>query len=137
MAARNRTRPKPTSHPSKRVAIYARRSKEDRDKTASLPEQIEACRRYAEERGWGEIVRVEGENRSGVSGFDRPVFQRLIKAAEAGSNALRAAAGKLSTEARLNARRVEDEGGAPRLQPRERIRSSCRLGFRGKSEVKR
>ena len=85
MAARNRTRPKPTSHPSKRVAIYARRSKEDRDKTASLPEQIGACRRYVQERGWGEIVRVEGENRSGVSGFDRPVFQRLIKAAEGGA----------------------------------------------------
>jgi DNA invertase Pin-like site-specific DNA recombinase len=64
--------------PSKRVALYVRRSIDDGDATCSLPEQEKACRVYA--KSIGEVVHVYRENHSGVSGFDRPVFQEMLAA---------------------------------------------------------
>jgi len=84
VANRTSGRKSSPSQSVKRVAIYARRSKDDGDETISLPEQVADCRKYVNERGWGEIVRVDRENRSGVSGFNRPVFVDLVEAAEAG-----------------------------------------------------
>jgi DNA invertase Pin-like site-specific DNA recombinase len=73
---------KTVSGRARRVWIYCRRSKDDGDQTISLPEQETECRRYA--AGLGEVVRVERENKSGVSGFDRPVFMAMVAAAERG-----------------------------------------------------
>lgn len=78
MAKDNRKRSTPDA--SKRVAIYARRSKADKDTTISLPQQEAACRKYAGEQGWGRVVVVKTENRSGVTGSGRPVFMDLIAA---------------------------------------------------------
>jgi len=67
------------SKTSQRVALYVRRSIDDGDATCSLPEQERACRSYA--KSIGEVVNVYRENESGVSGFDRPVFQAMLAAA--------------------------------------------------------
>ncbi|MGE3465229.1 MAG: recombinase family protein [Pseudomonadales bacterium] len=64
----------------KRVAIYCRRSKDDGDQTISLPEQEAECRRFASTLGV--VNRVVRENHSGVTGFDRPMFEQLIQAGE-------------------------------------------------------
>ncbi|MBL4846938.1 MAG: recombinase family protein [Planctomycetes bacterium] len=52
--------------------------------TASHPEQEEACRRYAQNEDLGQVIRIERENQSGTSGFDRPKFRALVEAAERG-----------------------------------------------------
>jgi site-specific DNA recombinase len=72
---------RPTRDPTspKRVVIYARRSIDDGDATCSLPEQERSCRAYAQTIG--SVVRVFKENASGVTGFDRPVFQEMMSAA--------------------------------------------------------
>ncbi len=72
------------SRSARRVKVYCRRSKDDGDQTVSLPEQEAECRRYAEAEALGEVIGVERENRSGVSGFDRPVFMKMIASAERG-----------------------------------------------------
>lgn len=69
---------------ARRVWIYCRRSKDDGDQTVSLPEQEAECQRYTVAEALGEVMRVEKENKSGVSGFDRPVFMKMIAAAERG-----------------------------------------------------
>ena len=65
----------------KRVAIDARRSDTSGDRDRSLPEQVSACRRWAEERGH-EVARVYEELGSGVTGSGRPVFLSVIEDAE-------------------------------------------------------
>jgi DNA invertase Pin-like site-specific DNA recombinase len=69
----------PAPKASKRVVLYVRRSIDDGDVTCSLPEQERACRSYS--KSIGEVVRVYRENESGVSGFDRPIFQEMLVAA--------------------------------------------------------
>lgn len=64
-----------------RVAIYARRSDESGTRDRSLPEQVAACRAWAEERGH-EVVRVYEEVGSGVTGSTRAVFQGMISDAQ-------------------------------------------------------
>lgn len=64
-----------------RVAIYARRSDESGTRDRSLPEQVAACRRWAEERGY-EVVQVYEELGSGVTGATRPHFNRMIADAQ-------------------------------------------------------
>lgn len=70
-------------HGTKRVAIYARRSKEHGDRDVSIAEQIEACRRWSEKLGFL-VAEVFEERRSGATGKDRPEFLRAIAAAQRG-----------------------------------------------------
>jgi len=60
---------------TKRAAIYARVSTEDQGRGYSLPTQLEACRRYAQERGFV-IVGEFAEEFSGAT-LDRPQLDRL------------------------------------------------------------
>ena len=71
---------KQTNQP-RRVAIYARRSDESGDRDRSIRDQVGACRRWAEERGYP-VVRVYDELGSGVNGADRPIFVEMIETAE-------------------------------------------------------
>jgi site-specific DNA recombinase len=69
---------------SARAAIYARVSTEDQARHGySLESQLEACRKYAQERGW---VVVAEEVDGGVSGasLDRPGLNRIRDLAQAG-----------------------------------------------------
>lgn len=70
----------PTTTATKRVAIYARRSKDDGQKDVSIPEQIAECRKWAESRGHV-VVATFQENKSGVT-FDRPQFQAMLAGAK-------------------------------------------------------
>lgn len=62
---------------SKRVVTYARVSTEDQAKHGySLPSQIEACRKYADEHGWAIVAEISDEGVSGAT-FDRPGLDRI------------------------------------------------------------
>ena len=66
-----------------RAAIYARVSTEHQEKHGySLPSQLEACRKYAKERGW-QVVTEETDDVSGAT-IDRPGWERVLDMAEAG-----------------------------------------------------
>lgn len=69
---------------TRRVAIYARRSRPDRDKDVSIVEQVQACRRWVEEQGHEVTEVYEEPGLSGATGGDRPVFTRMIRDAERG-----------------------------------------------------
>ena len=66
-----------------RVAIYARYSS-DNQREASLADQVEVCRRYAERMGWAVVAVFEDAALSGSSARLRPGFQRMVLAAEFG-----------------------------------------------------
>ncbi|MHB8533776.1 MAG: recombinase family protein, partial [Solirubrobacteraceae bacterium] len=65
----------------KRVAIYARRSDETGDRDRSIVEQVDICRRWADERGHS-VVRVYEELGSGTSGEDRAIFCAMVADAQ-------------------------------------------------------
>ena len=68
---------------SKRVALYARVSTEDQARYGySLPSQLEACRKYAEERGWTVVAEVSEDGVSGAT-LDRPGLDRIRDMAQA------------------------------------------------------
>ena len=68
----------------KRVSTYARVSTEDQAKHGySLPTQMEACRKYAEERGWSVVAEISDDGISGAA-FDRPGLDRIRDMAQAG-----------------------------------------------------
>jgi site-specific DNA recombinase len=67
--------------PARRAVIYARYS-DDLQRAESIADQIEVCRRYAEQQGWTVIATYDDAARSGGSRF-RPGFQRLLADAEA------------------------------------------------------
>jgi DNA invertase Pin-like site-specific DNA recombinase len=69
---------------TKRVAIYARRSRPDKDKDVSIVEQVQACRRWVEEHAYEVTEVYEEPGLSGATGEGRPVFQRMIRDAERG-----------------------------------------------------
>lgn len=63
-----------------RAVIYARYSS-DHQREASIEDQLEVCRRYAERQGW-KIVEVYADQAlSGASRF-RPAFQQMLADAE-------------------------------------------------------
>jgi len=69
---------------SKRVVTYARVSTEDQAKHGySLPSQMEACRRYAEDRGWSVVAEVSDDGISGAI-LDRPGLDRIRDMAQTG-----------------------------------------------------
>jgi site-specific DNA recombinase len=64
-----------------RAVIYPRYSS-DQQREASIEDQVEVCRRYAQVQGW-EVVRVYPDHAlSGASRF-RPAFQQMLADAEA------------------------------------------------------
>jgi site-specific DNA recombinase len=65
-----------------RAAIYARYSSENQ-REASIADQVEVCRRYAERQGWAVTAVYDDAAISGASRM-RPGFQRLLADAEAG-----------------------------------------------------
>jgi site-specific DNA recombinase len=68
---------------SKRVVTYSRVSTEDQAKHGySLPSQIEACRKYAEERGWTVVAEISDDGISGAT-LDRPGLDRIRDMAQA------------------------------------------------------
>lgn len=68
---------------SKRVVTYSRVSTEDQVKHGySLASQMEACRKYAEERGWAVVAEVTDDGVSGAT-FDRPGLDSIRNMAQA------------------------------------------------------
>jgi site-specific DNA recombinase len=60
-----------------RVVTYARVSTEDQAKHGySLPSQIEACRKYAEQQGWSVVAEISDDGVSGAI-LDRPGLDRI------------------------------------------------------------
>ena len=59
-----------------RAVIYSRYSSE-LQREASIEDQIEVCRRYAEQHGWVIVAHYEDRALSGASRF-RPGYQRLV-----------------------------------------------------------
>lgn len=57
-----------------RAVVYASVSKEAE---TSLQEQIEACRKYAEEQGWN-VVSTAKDNKADESAIDRPGFRDML-----------------------------------------------------------
>jgi site-specific DNA recombinase len=66
-----------------RAVIYARYSSENQ-REASIEDQIEVCRRYAERQGWTVTELYDDRAASGASTFARRGFQRMLADAEAG-----------------------------------------------------
>lgn len=71
----------PVRQPARRAVIYARYS-DDLHSAESIADQIEVCRRYAEQQGWTVTATYDDAARSGGSRF-RPGFQSLLADAEA------------------------------------------------------
>ena len=65
-----------------RAVIYARYSSENQ-REASIEDQVEVCRRYAERQGWTVADTYEDRAVSGASMLARPGFQRMLADAEA------------------------------------------------------
>jgi site-specific DNA recombinase len=66
-----------------RVVTYSRVSTEDQAKHGySLPSQIEACRKYAEERDWSVVAEITDDGVSGAT-LDRPGLDRIRDMARA------------------------------------------------------
>jgi site-specific DNA recombinase len=63
-----------------RAVIYARYSS-DSQREASIEDQLEVCRRYAERQGWAVVEVYADQAQSGASRF-RPAFQQLQADAE-------------------------------------------------------
>ncbi len=63
-----------------RAVIYARYSSENQ-RAASIEDQVEVCRRYAQAQGWRIVERYEDAAISGASSH-RPGFQKLLHDAE-------------------------------------------------------
>ena len=62
---------------SKRAATYVRVSTEDQAKHGySLDSQVEACRKYAEEKGWMVVAEISDDGISGTR-LDRPGLDRI------------------------------------------------------------
>ena len=59
-----------------RAVIYARYSSE-KQREASIEDQVEVCRRYAAAQGWAVVGTYTDAALSGASRF-RPEFQRLL-----------------------------------------------------------
>jgi site-specific DNA recombinase len=60
-----------------RVATYSRVSTEDQAKHGySLGSQVEACRKYAEDRGWSVVAEISDDGISGAT-LDRPGLDRI------------------------------------------------------------
>ena len=73
--------PSKVNSPTVRAAIYARYSS-DNQREASIEDQVEVCRRYADLQGW-EVVKVYPDYAlSGASRF-RPAFEQMQVDAEA------------------------------------------------------
>jgi hypothetical protein len=107
-----------------RVAIYARHSS-DNQREASIEDQLEVCRRYAERQGWT-IVKVYADRaQSGASRF-RSEFQQMQMDAEAGQVdlILVEAPGPAQPQAR-------GRGGSPRPAELPGHRPAHRLDRRG------
>jgi site-specific DNA recombinase len=69
----------------KRAAIYARVSTaRQAEADLSMPDQIARCRAYCEAKDWS-VVQVYEEPGASALDEDRPVFQRMIDAAKAGT----------------------------------------------------
>jgi site-specific DNA recombinase len=66
-----------------RAAIYARYSSENQ-REASIEDQIEVCRRYAERQGWSVVELYDDRASSGASTFARRGFLRMVADAESG-----------------------------------------------------
>ena len=66
-----------------RAAIYARYSSENQ-REASLEDQTELCRRYAERQGWTVVQVYSDRAASGASTFARPGFLKMLSDAESG-----------------------------------------------------
>jgi site-specific DNA recombinase len=67
--------PSEGNSPTVRAAIYARYSS-DNQREASIEDQIEVCRRYAQLQGWTIVEIYADYAQSGTSRF-RPRFQQL------------------------------------------------------------
>jgi site-specific DNA recombinase len=65
-----------------RAAIYARYSSENQ-RDASIEDQIEVCRRYAERQGWQVVELYDDRAASGASALSRRGYQRMLLDAEA------------------------------------------------------
>jgi predicted site-specific integrase-resolvase len=67
--------PSEVNSPTVRAAIYARYSS-DNQREASIDDQVEVCRRYAQLQGWTIVEIYADRAQSGTSRF-RPQFQQL------------------------------------------------------------
>ena len=65
-----------------RAVIYARYSS-DQQRSASIADQVEVCRRYIERQGWALTGTYDDAATSGASTLTRPGYQRLMQAAQA------------------------------------------------------
>ena len=65
-----------------RAVIYARYSS-DQQRSASIADQVEVCRRYIERQGWALTGTYDDAAASGASTLTRPGYQRLMQAAQA------------------------------------------------------
>jgi DNA invertase Pin-like site-specific DNA recombinase len=69
-----------------RAAIYARKSTDQSGTEArSVARQIEACERFAASKAWTVVDRFQDDAVSGALFATRPGFQRMLRAAEAGT----------------------------------------------------
>ena len=73
--------PSEVNSPTVRAAIYARYSS-DNQREASIEDQVEVCRRYAELQGWDVVEVYPDYALSGASRF-RPAFEQMQVDAEA------------------------------------------------------
>jgi site-specific DNA recombinase len=78
-----RWRGMPSVRNTLRAAIYARYSS-DNQREASIEDQVEVCRRYAELQGWNIVEVYPDRAVSGASRFRRDAFLQLQVDAEAG-----------------------------------------------------
>ena len=65
-----------------RAVIYARYSS-DQQRSASIADQVEVCRRYIERQGWALTGTYDDAAASGASTLTRSGYQRLMQAAQA------------------------------------------------------